>query len=83
MIPGYSYSSPTQLQGHSQRGSISPAAFFSDLEFKRTTDLGITAAGNKAGRLDPVGSATGLQRQAYLSLLGPGEEMSLVLVPRA
>lgn len=52
--------------------SIAPAVFFSDLEFKRTTDLGVAATEHKAGRLDPVCSATGLQGTAYLSLLGPG-----------
>lgn len=72
MIPGSSYSSLTQLPRHSHCGFISPAVFFSDLEFKRTTNLGVAAAGNKAGRLDPVCSATGLQGTAYLSLLGPG-----------
>lgn len=51
-------SSFTQLLHHSQGGSIAPAVFFSDLEFKRTTDLGV--------------AATGLQGTAYLSLLGPG-----------
>lgn len=72
MIPGSSYSSLTQLPRHSHCGFISPAVFFSDLEFKRTTNLGVAAAGNKAGRLDPVCSATGLRGTAYLSLLGPG-----------
>lgn len=81
VIPGCSYSSPTQVLSSSQRGSTSPAVFFSDLEFKRITDLGITATGNKAGRLDPACSATGLQGPAYLSPLGPREEPSLVLVP--
>lgn len=54
---GSSCSSPNQLRSHSQSGSTSPAVFFSDLEFKRTADLGGTATGNKAGRLDPVCSA--------------------------
>lgn len=81
-IPGSAYSGPAQLRRSSQRGSTSPAVFFSDLEFKRTTDLGGTATGNKASRLDPVCSATGLQGPAYFSPLAPREEISLVLVPR-
>lgn len=77
MIPGSSYSSLTQLpRHHSHCGFISPAVFFSDLEFKRTTNLGVAAAGNKTGRLDPVRSATGLGALLTSPYRVPGEEHS-------